>query len=482
MIFNERQRRVTARQVARFRKAIEKFDSNSVLAELDPGLVKAEREGMESVLADLEAELDDYDRLKSTDASLIAINSFEELGEGLIKARIANGLSQKKLAARIGLKKNQIQRYEAERYASASYETLRKVADALGIQIGKDVLVPIAPKSFGGLIDKLNLIGIERDFFLERLLTSEDADRARSEVRGENDDFALASRSIAILKRIFGWGHEDIFGDNPLVAPCFAAAEARFKMPARHTLGPARLYAAYANYLAVVAIQGARSLPMEEIPAEATGMRNFILSRHDAVDLRSALHTAWDLGVVVLPLQDPGVFHGACWRYEWRNVIVLKQKSKHQTRWIFDLLHELYHASQRPNTKNLEAIEDEETSTERRNPEEEIAASRFAGDVMLAGEAESLAEECVLKARGSIPRLKNVVPAIAAKHNVGVGALANFLAFQLSRKGENWWGSAANLQSNDIDPWSIARDVFIERFPFEIDNELDRKLLDRALQ
>ena len=163
-------------------------------------------------------------------------------------------------------------------------------------------------------------------------------------------------------------------------------------------------------------------------------------------------------------------------------MIVLKQKSKHEARWLFDLLHEMYHASQRPNTKNLEAVEDEETSAERRNSEEENAASHFAGDVMLAGDAESLAEECVLKASGSIRRLKNVVPAIAAKRNVDVGALANYLAYHLSRKGENWWGAAANLQSNDIDPWSIARDVFFERFPFEIDNKLDRKLLDRALQ
>lgn len=482
MIVNERQRRVTARQAARFRKAIEKSGTNSIRADLDLRLVKAQRDGMESVLADLEAELTEYDRLKSADASMIAVSSFEELGEGLIKARIACGLSQKKLAAHVGLEEQQIHRYEAESYESAGYENLRAVADALGIRIGRDVLVPIAPKSFDCLVEKLRQTVIEKDFFLERLLLSEDADRASNEVRGEDDDFALASRSISILKRVFGWGHEDIFGDKPMVAPRFAAAEARFKMPANRAQGATRLYAAYANYLAVVATRGARSLPKENIPTENAAMRQRMLSRHDAVDLRSALHTAWDLGTVVLPLQDRGVFHGACWRYEGRNVIVLKQKSKHESRWLFDLLHELHHAGQRPEARELETVELDETSSERRNSEEEIAASRFAGDVMLAGEAESLAEECVLKACGSIPRLKNVVPAVAAKRNVGVGALANYLAFQLSRKGENWWGSAANLQANDVDPWPIARDVFIERFPFEIDNELDRKLLDRALQ
>lgn len=482
MIVNERQRMVTARQAARFRKAIEKSGTNSVRAELDPRLVKAERDGMESVLADLEAELVEYDRLKSTDASMIAINSFEELGEGLIKARIASGLSQKKLAARIGLEEQQIQRYEAESYESAGYENLREIADALGIQIGKDVLVPIAPKSFDCLVDKLRRTGIEREFFLERLLSSEDADRARDINCRENGNFALTSRAISTLKRIFGWGHEDIIGDKPLVAPRFAAAEARFKMPAKRAQGATRLYAAYAKHLAVVAARGARSLPKEIIPTENAAMRRRILSRHDLVDLRSALHTAWDLGAVVLPLQVRGVFHGACWRYEGRNVIVLKQKSKHEARWLFDLLHELHHAGQRPDARELETVELDETSAERRNSEEEIAASRFAGDVMLAGDAESLAEECVLKASGSIRRLKNVVPAIAAKRDVDVGALANYLAYQLSQSGKNWWGSAANLQANDVDPWSIARDVFIERFPFEIDNELDRKLLDRALQ
>ncbi len=43
-----------------------------------------------------------------------------------------------------------------------------------------------------------------------------------------------------------------------------------------------------------------------------------------------------------------GTFHGACWRYEGRNAVVLKQTPKHEARWTFDLLHELFHAGQRP--------------------------------------------------------------------------------------------------------------------------------------
>ena len=233
--------------------------------------------------------------------------------------------------------------------------------------------------------------------------------------------------------------------------------------------------------MAVVALKGARLLPKGEIPTDPAAMRRCIRERYETVDLKSALHTAWDLGVVVLPLRDRGAFRGACWRYEGRNAVVLKQTSKHEARWLFDLLHELFHAGQHPEADTLEVIEEDETSAERRTSVEEIAASQFAGEVVLDCKAEHVAQVCVQAARKSVERLKSVVPTVAAKNGVSVGALANYLAFRLSWQGVNWWGTAANLQADDSDPWSIARDVFVERFPYDIDNELDRQLLDRAL-
>lgn len=481
MITNERQYKITRSEADRFRKAIGELTKGPERANIHPRLLQAEREAMESQLDDLQAELREYDRLKSTDLSVISINSFDGLADGLIKARIASGLSQKALAERLGLKEQQIQRYEAERYGSASYQRLREIADALGVRIKNDILLPVAPHSFGGLVSKLRQVGLDRDFLLSRLLPSADAARASGEVAGEDDDAALSARTGAILERVFGWTRDNVFGAQALVAPRFAAAEARFKMPANRAQPTTSLYAAYANYLAVVALKGARSLPTATIPLDSTEMHGRIEEAYRTVDLRAALHTAWDMGVVVLPLRDRGTFHGACWRYEGRNVVVLKQNSKHEARWLFDLLHELFHAGQRPEADSLEVIETDETSNERRNSDEEIAASQFAGEVVLDGKAEALAQACVQAARGSIARLKSVVPTIAAKNGISVGGLANYLAFRLSWQGLNWWGAAANLQADGGDPWTIARDVFVERFPYDIDNELDRQLLDRAL-
>ena len=143
MITNERQYRITKRKERDFREAIERFDAlGSEPSDVHPRIRQAEREAMESQLDDLRAELAEYEGLKAADLSVISTASFDELADGLIKARIAVGLSQRVLAQRLGVKEQQIQRYEAERYASASYQRLCQVSHALGVRICNDIHLP----------------------------------------------------------------------------------------------------------------------------------------------------------------------------------------------------------------------------------------------------------------------------------------------------------------------------------------------------
>ena len=481
MITNERQYRITRSWASRFQQALATFDDDSRDG-VHPSIVKAERDALMSQIEDLRAEIDEYERLKSATGSVISVASFDGLAEGLIKARIAAHLSQKELAKSLGLKEQQIQRYEAERYRSASYRRLQEVATALGVRIRNEILMPLAPKNLHELLKKLSQVGINRDFFLSRLLSSPDASRVLGEAPTEaEDDEALFVRIGEIQNRIFGWTADNLFGSQPLTPPRTAAAEARFKLPARRVQSATTIYSAYANYLAVVVLSGSHNLPRESIPSDARKMRNDVLERYGDLSLITTLRYAWDLGVPILPLRDQGSFHGACWRYEGRNVIVLKQASKYEARWIFDLFHEMFHAGQQPEAETMEVIEADVTSIGQRGSEQEIAASQFAGDVMLDGRAEELAQACVQAARNSVERLKSVVPNVAKHEQVGVGALANYMAFRLSLQNINWWGAAANLQQQDTDPWTTARDVFVERFPFVFEDELDQHLLNRAL-
>ena len=72
MITNERQYRITRKRAVGFARAIEQFDTNSQEhADVHPRLVRAELEALKSQLADLRAELGEYEELKSANRSAI---------------------------------------------------------------------------------------------------------------------------------------------------------------------------------------------------------------------------------------------------------------------------------------------------------------------------------------------------------------------------------------------------------------------------
>ncbi|TCV57972.1 ribosomal protein S1 [Neorhizobium sp. S3-V5DH] len=132
MIFSERQYSVSQEQLNLLRSAVD-------LVRADPEkpswLRELERSALESQIGDIEQELDEYASLKSGDFALNEAISLEELPRMLIRARIAKGLSQTQLAAKLELKPQQIQRYEASNYMGARLSRLVDVAAALGVRV-----------------------------------------------------------------------------------------------------------------------------------------------------------------------------------------------------------------------------------------------------------------------------------------------------------------------------------------------------------
>jgi len=82
----------------------------------------------------MEEEIKEYDSLKSGRFQSDQLKTVEQLPDLLIKARIARGMTQKELAERLGLKEQQIQRYEATDYASARLARIREVVEALVVR------------------------------------------------------------------------------------------------------------------------------------------------------------------------------------------------------------------------------------------------------------------------------------------------------------------------------------------------------------
>jgi hypothetical protein len=101
----------------------------------------------------------------------------------------------------------------------------------------------------------------------------------------------------------------------------------------------------------------------------------------------------------------------------------------------------------------------------------------------LEGRAEKLVDLCVKASNGKVELLSSVLPRIAKKEKVSVGALANHMAFRLWQdEVTDWWGPATNLQESSPSAWEIARDLFLKYANFDRLNEMDRTLLQQALQ
>lgn len=482
MIKNERQYRITKAQIDKFVSATEQLASRSDSSkQVHPILQKAQTDALQSQLNELRKQIEEYEALKSGQQVVLELNSLEELPRALIKARIAAGLSQKALAERLGLKEQQIQRYENTEYTSASLARLLEVGKALGIQVQEDVFLPTSQVTLPNLLKRLKQVGIDRHLVLRRLLSQSEVASIEIDKLTEEEESSLVFRISILLQRVFKLTPTEIFSSKPLQLNTAAVGTAQFKVTARTDECRLSAYTVYAHFLALLLLDATSDLPKKQIPTDAKAVREAIMTAYGSITFENTLRYVWSLGIPVLPLKDPSAFHGAFWRVGGRNVIVLKQQTSSVARWLFDLLHELFHASREQDLEERTVLEAEETALERRESQEEIEVNLETGNVVLDGRAEELVQMCVEAAKGSVERLKKVVAQIANRENVSVDLLANYMAFRLSLQGINWWGAATNLQATDRNPWQIARDLLLERSNFGGLNEVDRNLLLQAL-
>lgn len=482
MIENERQYRITRAQADKFAQALAEVAARPVTtAHLHPLLRQAQEDGIRSQLTELQAQLAAYEALQSGAHTVQEFGAFEDLPQALIQARIAAGLTQQELAAKLGLKKQQIQQYETTRYAGTSFQRLREVMQALEVQVREEVFFASAKLSLESLFTRLAKLGLDREWVLKRFVPRILRVRWQEQDLTKDEEGKLALQVATVISRVFGWTPAALFSSTPLQLDTAVLGSARFKVPARTEERRMSAYTIYAHYVALLVLEALPDLPGQPIPTDAAVVHQAILEQYGSLTFAHVLRYVWDLGVPVLPLRDSGAFHGACWRVEGRNIIVLKQQTASAARWLNDLLHELHHAGQAPEQSELTVIEASEISRERRESDEEQAASEFAETVALGGRAEELAQACVEAAHGTLPRLKAVVPQVANQAHVAVEVLANYMAYRLSLQGQDWWGAATNLEKQGPDPWPIARDLLLAQLNLGRLNEVERNLVVQAL-
>ncbi len=477
MIKNERQYKITRSQLERLSHALLQVQSQECASEgSHPLLRKVQEDALGSQIAVLQDEMHEYEALQRGEFQFAQLASIAALPRMLIKARIARGLSQRALADRMGLKAQQIQRYEASEYESASFTRIRSVAAALGVSVDDTWLHEDEAFTVKTLRHRVAKTGLPDEFIRRRLLPRRGLPSRLS--AADPRDSVAAHAAAETIARIFQWSLPQLKGTDtlelkPVCGPVHgkAAADAQ----------PDRAYTLYAVYLSQLVVQAISHIPAMSVPTDPHVLRRDIESKSGGISLKSLVDYIWELGVAVLPLDDPCAFHGACIRKNGRNVIVLKPKTSSESRWAFALLHALWHVSQEPELPERSVLEPDAMSNGCRGSEEEMAANRFAAAVLLQGRGQELAEKCLELAGSDVCRLKQAVVSVAEQERIPVDALAHCLTFRLAaERGQNWWSTVYSLQSNG-NPCGVARNLFFERADFGQLAVPDQELLSQAL-
>jgi HTH-type transcriptional regulator/antitoxin HigA len=132
MIKNEKQYSITKKTLSNIQMDIERIES---LDKPIPATKELILVSLNYMKLQLENQISQYNQTRSSDSRLRNERRIEELPELLIEYKINSGMTQKEFSKKVGMKEQQLQRYEAEDFRSISFRNLLKILHAIGLEI-----------------------------------------------------------------------------------------------------------------------------------------------------------------------------------------------------------------------------------------------------------------------------------------------------------------------------------------------------------
>lgn len=427
------------------------------------------------------------DKEFSRHMSELAEEQAKLVGIKIKRLREKKGIKSNDLAARSGITAQTISRIE-KGHQDIGFTTLRKLLASMGYSL-KDLANEEVEleneraelKTFPALLKKLSKLGIDPNFVKKRIIPpgiQEDL----NDLQDDQPDLLL-DEAATYLSAIYNWSVADIWNKSDLNLDQSTANLVLLKKPSNANSSYIKAYMPYATFLAQTALKAKNKNKSKNWPRDIEEFRQTLEGEYGGINLGSILSYAWDMGIAIVPLRDSGVFHGAAWNIKGEHVIVLKQQVISHAKWIFDLLHEIYHVLVHLKNEADPIVEAAEISPISKDEDpKEIEANSFASQILFGGNAEAYAQEAVKLARGKTEYLKSAVEEVATKHGIRVDSLANYVAYRLSFQGTQWWPTAESLQQKQPEPYLIAKDFLLDNIDLKKLGSLDYDVLSNALK
>ena len=138
MIRNENEYREAVTRLGNEEERIEAQKAELEKMGLSPADVKRAIDPIESFHLQLQEEVESYQRLKRGEFD--DIWNLQGLGQLLISARIARGLSQRQLAEKLGVHESQVSRDERNEYHGVTLDRAARILEVLGVELHSTVV------------------------------------------------------------------------------------------------------------------------------------------------------------------------------------------------------------------------------------------------------------------------------------------------------------------------------------------------------
>ena len=138
MIRNENEYREAVTRLGEEQKRIEAQKAQLEKMGLSPADVKRAIDPIQSFHLQLQEEVESYQRLKRGEFD--EIWNLQGLGQLLISARIARGLSQRQLAEKLGVHESQVSRDERNEYHGVTLDRAARILEVLGVELRTTVV------------------------------------------------------------------------------------------------------------------------------------------------------------------------------------------------------------------------------------------------------------------------------------------------------------------------------------------------------
>lgn len=379
---NEKEAREARARISRLSEALHSEHAmEPVVAGLPPEVVSQVSRMMKAERERLTQAVEAYEVAKETQkpTALKALVN-QEPGLMLIVARIANGYSQKDLAWRLGVKEQQVQRWEAERYGQISLKNYNRVAALLGVRLTADM--PDQP-AFRGL-DKV-IDGVSKSE-IKKILK-----------HGRENGWFAEDFTEAELRRYIAENRID-FGSPGLLRTGLNVVD--------HT-EDVMLHAWRARVTAR-AREAFASVEDVHEPLELKWMPGLVRLSNDTRGPLRAVEVLADRGIVlIVEPQVPGLkIDGAAFIVDGRPVIGMTLRTDTVDNFWFTLMHELAHVTLHFSTGLAVGFYDQ-TDQETSVDEQEEEANRFASNLLIPEERWRRSTARIAKSASVIERFAN---------------------------------------------------------------------------